>query len=172
MTNEAKLADHQRTKRVQRSGFWLSRRRDGRSDRWMITWYDPAVRSFRYRSTPETNKEAAEAKLAGFTACTDIVPGERYEAPRDPAIAYFIGGEVGGIKIGIARDVTTRLVTLQCGSPIALRVLATCAGGRSAERAYHARFSAHRLHGEWFERHPDILAEIDRLNLSARELAQ
>lgn len=31
------------------------------------------------------------------------------------------------------------------------------------ERAYHAMFKAHRLHGEWFEPHPDILAEIARL---------
>jgi len=31
------------------------------------------------------------------------------------------------------------------------------------ERAYHRQFAAHRLHGEWFAPHPDILAEIDRL---------
>lgn len=35
---------------------------------------------------------------------------------------------------------------------------------RDAERDYHARFAAHRLRGEWFAPHPDILAEIEHLN--------
>lgn len=37
-------------------------------------------------------------------------------------------------------------------------------GERKQERAYHKHFSEHRLHGEWFEPHPDIMAEIERLN--------
>lgn len=32
------------------------------------------------------------------------------------------------------------------------------------ERAYHERFMKHHLRGDWFSPHPDILAEIERLN--------
>ena len=79
------------------------------------------------------------------------------------SLAYFIQAETGQIKIGLAKDPRERLRTLQTGSPVALRLLAFIAGGYDAEQGYHARFAAHRLHGEWFAPHPDILAEITRL---------
>jgi hypothetical protein len=40
-------------------------------------------------------------------------------------------------------------------------VLATVRG--NFEVAYHRLFAEHRAFGEWFEPHPDILAEVDRL---------
>jgi hypothetical protein len=52
---------------------------------------------------------------------------------------------------------------MQMGSPVRLSILALTTGARDVERSYHERFAAHRLHGEWFAPHPDILAEIDRL---------
>lgn len=143
--------------------FWLSLRRDGASDRWMITWYDPDKRSHRYRSTRTTDRKAAEAALKKFAATTDIQPGARYVAPRHPTTVYFVAGEVGAVKIGSARDVNKRLIDLQCGSPITLKVLATVEGGQKREREYHRQFAAHRLHGEWFSRTPEIEAEIARL---------
>nr|WP_144036753.1 GIY-YIG nuclease family protein [Sphingopyxis witflariensis] len=45
-----------------------------------------------------------------------------------------------------------------------LSVLASGWGTLKDERILHDRFAAHRLHGEWFERHPDILAEVERLS--------
>lgn len=77
---------------------------------------------------------------------------------------YFIQSESGGIKIGVAVDVAKRLRGLQTAHPAKLTLLAVTNGGPAQEADYHRRFAAHRLHGEWFERHPDILAEIDRLN--------
>jgi Meiotically up-regulated gene 113 len=76
---------------------------------------------------------------------------------------YFIGGDEGCIKIGHSVDVTARLRAIQSCSPIALRVLAIAPGGAEREAAYHTQFDEHRAHGEWFARHPDILAEIDRI---------
>lgn len=76
---------------------------------------------------------------------------------------YFIGGEDGPVKIGRAFVPEQRLKEIQCGYPYPLKVLATVCGGAGLERAYHERFAAHRLNGEWFERHPDILAEIESL---------
>jgi hypothetical protein len=89
----------------------------------------------------------------------------RYRDPKREAkvACYFIGGETGPIKIGQSGNLAARLKTLQNHSPVPLSVLASTGGGMFAELAYHERFAAHRLHGEWFERHPDILAEIDRI---------
>lgn len=81
-----------------------------------------------------------------------------------PSFVYFILAATGEIKIGMAVDVVQRLNSLQTSHPAKLEILATTSGGRKRERQYHERFAAHRLHGEWFEPHPDILAEIERLS--------
>lgn len=56
------------------------------------------------------------------------------------------------------------------------RVLAAFDGGEVHEQRLHARFAEHRLLNEWFARHPDILAEIARLNspspIASQETAQ
>lgn len=77
---------------------------------------------------------------------------------------YFIGGEEGPVKIGFSVAPESRLAAIQSCSPVALSILALAGGGDARETAYHHQFAAHRLHGEWFERAPEILAEIERLN--------
>lgn len=89
-------------------------------------------------------------------ALIDAADGDRW--------TYFIGCPKKAIKIGAAGDVESRLRILQAHSPIKIKVLAVVRGGETLESAYHAWFSDLRLHGEWFEPHPKILAEIDRLN--------
>lgn len=81
----------------------------------------------------------------------------------DRSAVYFVGGDIGAIKIGISIDLPKRLASLNSHSPIPLKALATVRGGRKEEKAYHRRFAAHRLHGEWFSPAPEILAEIERL---------
>lgn len=76
---------------------------------------------------------------------------------------YFIASETGPIKIGIAGNPIGRLQGLQTSHHERLSLLATCPGGAEQERIYHRQFAEHRLNGEWFERHPDIEAEIVRL---------
>jgi hypothetical protein len=83
---------------------------------------------------------------------------------KSQAVVYFVGADEGPIKIGWCKNIAKRLVELQCGNPARLSVLATAPGRSHLEAEYHRRFAAHRLHGEWFERHPDILAEIARLS--------
>lgn len=83
--------------------------------------------------------------------------------PPKQSYVYFIGADVGCVKIGEALDPDRRLRTLQSGSPVQLRILATTFGGPVLERDYHRKFAAHRLHGEWFTRCPEIEAEIARL---------
>lgn len=83
-------------------------------------------------------------------------------AEQEP-IVYFIGGADGPIKIGRTTSISRRIHLLQTGHPNPLGVLAALKGGAAEESVYHARFDQHRLHGEWFERTPEILAEIERI---------
>lgn len=87
--------------------------------------------------------------------------------PRHAAVnyVYFIGDGVGHVKIGVATDIDSRLRVLQCGNAHALTVLTIEEGGYDLERAYHARFAAHRVRSsnEWFFMVPEIEDWIDHL---------
>lgn len=85
------------------------------------------------------------------------------EIEATPQLVYFIGAASGPIKIGIAISPQNRLRGLQTGHHEKLELLATCPGGAKQERCYHETFANRRLNGEWFERCPEIEAEIDRL---------
>jgi hypothetical protein len=91
------------------------------------------------------------------------------KAQRRPVL-YFIGGDEGPVKIGYSCNLPKRLATIQAHSPIAVRVLAAIhnAQGGQLEAAYHYRFAQYRLHGEWFERSSEIVAEIERLSSHAQ----
>ncbi len=89
---------------------------------------------------------------------------KRSKPPKPPLpCVYFIGAADGPIKIGMSVNPTARLRGLQTAYPYELRILAISEGGGVGELAYHRQFSAHRLHGEWFARCPEIEAEIARL---------
>jgi len=78
-----------------------------------------------------------------------------------PPMVYFIGAAEGPIKIGMSCDPKGRCANMQVGMPDDMRILATTPGNRRLEKAYHERFGFAHLRGEWFERHPMILAEIE-----------
>ena len=87
--------------------------------------------------------------------------------PAPPAghIVYFVGAEDGPVKIGFTQQpIKERLKCIQNGSPTKLRVLAALPAFRQKERLYHKLFAPIRLHGEWFQRHPLLLREIDWIN--------
>lgn len=80
---------------------------------------------------------------------------------------YFIQTETmgGPIKIGYSNDVHERLKTIQSMSPFKLKVLAILPDKSfDAEARLHQRFQKHRLHGEWFEPHPEIENFIANVN--------
>lgn len=79
-----------------------------------------------------------------------------------PPFVYFIQRrEHGVIKIGQARDVASRLRSLQTASPEPLHLLAT--SQRHDERELHSFFQRERLRGEWFRPSPRLLAFIETL---------
>ena len=76
------------------------------------------------------------------------------------AVVYFIGADQGPVKIGTTSgSVKNRLSGIQTGHPHRLRVLAVADGGYELESAFHLIFAPNRLHGEWFDRTP----QLDRL---------
>lgn len=83
------------------------------------------------------------------------------------ANVYFIQAECcGSIKIGWSTNAARRLHHLQRFSACRLKMLAVRNAPISTEHDYHVLFAAHRLHGEWFTPHPDILAEAAEINAS------
>jgi len=65
---------------------------------------------------------------------------------------YVIGAGRGPVKIGWTTNLKSRLVKLQTGSPVKLRLLALAPGNRVDEARLHQLFAADRLTGEWFNR--------------------
>jgi hypothetical protein len=73
-------------------------------------------------------------------------------------LVYFIqSGDDGPIKIGFTRNLAARLRQLQTGHPAKLRVLRAFRGDERLEAWLHRHFAAHRLNGEWFTPHRDLL---------------
>ncbi len=79
---------------------------------------------------------------------------------------YFIRSEkTREIKIGFtAGQADRRLNSLQTAHPYKLQLMAKIPGNLEYEKSLHDRFSRHRLKGEWFRPHPDLLAFISGIN--------
>jgi hypothetical protein len=87
------------------------------------------------------------------------------DAPR--SWVYFArAGEDGPVKIGHAKDVRSRLSSMQTGCPIPLTLLGVLPGGREREAELHARFADLRVRGEWFRVEGalvDLIAKLEPL---------
>lgn len=74
---------------------------------------------------------------------------------------YFIrSGQCGPVKIGIAKDVQTRLRGLQTGHHETLHLMRVVNGGSQEERWLHDHYRSNRLAGEWFNFSPDMLSIV------------
>jgi hypothetical protein len=72
---------------------------------------------------------------------------------------YFIRAANGLTKVGVSRNVRGRFASLQCMSPISLRLVAVIPhGGEETERTIHENLQSTQSHGEWF-RESDSLDE-------------
>lgn len=81
------------------------------------------------------------------------MPRKPNSRPADACFVYFAECE-SFVKIGIARDVYSRVHTLNTASPWPVRLLASMAGGEREERMLHKAFTREGIHhrGEWFRR--------------------
>jgi hypothetical protein len=92
------------------------------------------------------------------------VKGRRQRVENLPRVVYFIGGEDGPVKIGVANSPQRRLAEIQAANARPVHLLAVAPGGFRQEKEYHRMFADGRLHCEWFERSPELVAEIARLS--------
>lgn len=84
---------------------------------------------------------------------------------------YFIQqGKGGPIKIGISTNPHKRLVALQIGSPVQLKLLAVMNTNHpGTEHLLHRRFSHLRMAGEWFEPEQELLEYISEIVKGEKE---
>lgn len=87
------------------------------------------------------------------------VPRREVAAPSKGSV-YFIADEDGFIKIGHARNVGSRLQSLQTASRQALRVVGSTPGSISDEKALHAKFASAHVRGEWFRPTAELVAYV------------
>lgn len=65
------------------------------------------------------------------------------------------------VKIGWTKlRVEVRVVSLQCGNPRPLKLLASMPMSRSEEVVIHRRFAAHRVSGEWFRPNKEMWEQL------------
>lgn len=67
-------------------------------------------------------------------------------------------GDGGPVKVGVTRNVASRLRALQTAQPMPLRLLHVWEGGAGVEREIHRRLAAHNLGGEWFSPVPELVS--------------
>jgi hypothetical protein len=76
-------------------------------------------------------------------------------------MVYFIQIQDNGpIKIGSAKHPPSRMSMLQIGIPEKLNLVMVLFGDNELERILHRKFNNHRIRGEWFRPHEDILSFI------------
>ena len=65
---------------------------------------------------------------------------------------YLIRAKNGGpFKVGVAKNINTRLAQLQCGNPQELELVCSVEGSYAEEKYIHKELDAGRLSGEWFD---------------------
>lgn len=130
---------------------------------WWVSFRAGGQRFF--VSTGEKEREVADSVAADIMlrGAKDVVPRSQRSARRartqreralsgisdGVGVVYAIAAN-GLVKFGYTKNTKRRIATLQTGSPVPLYVVAIRPGTRADERAAHARFAPHRVHGEWF----------------------
>jgi Meiotically Up-regulated Gene 113 (MUG113) protein len=109
-----------------------------------------------------TTEEARRMMLAhpqAFGAAERAIRRELLARTSERFFLYAIqaGGDDGPVKIGTAKDPDQRLKTLQTASPVPLTGLCAWRGFSGEEAEIHQRFADHRIRGEWFRPHADLI---------------
>lgn len=80
-----------------------------------------------------------------------------------PGTVYVFDDKPGGrVKVGwTAGPIEKRLRGVSTAAGVLLTLRNTRPGTRADEQEIHGRLAAWRLHGEWFQRTPEVLALID-----------
>ena len=81
------------------------------------------------------------------------------------SLVYFLqviydDGTPGPIKIGCSCQIRGRRVTIQTDNPHKVVLIATLAGYRDVESAWHQRFANAHRRGEWYDPTPELVQAI------------
>lgn len=85
-----------------------------------------------------------------------------------PSVVYFVQSSKG-VKIGYSGQVQTRITALRCQHKD-LKVLGYISGSYSTEVRVQQLFWQHRIAGDWFRPHDDLLKWISRYTVPTRKL--
>lgn len=139
-------------------GRWVARisSTDKDGNRRRKAWYAETEREARMLL-----EEAHQQRGAGHIDLNRSLPRAAH--------IYFVQPVGGGpIKIGAAKNVAARVMTIQACSPVTLKVIATIPDkDLSYEKKLHHRFRTCRLHGEWFQPVPTLLNFIESLETNS-----
>ncbi len=82
--------------------------------------------------------------------------------PTDKGFIYFMrrADGVGPVKIGCSKVPAERLAIFANWSPEPLEIITIVQGTFNDERRIHRQFEEYRLHSEWFEAAPPVLAMV------------
>ena len=118
------------------------------------------------RKTIDCQISAAPGSIEFAQEYASLLNGCRPKREKDdPKNCVYFVSDGHAIKIGYASNPKARMRAHQTSCPRRLRLMAVARGGMGLERLYHERFAEHRIRGEWFRIHDDILAEVARLRL-------
>ena len=78
---------------------------------------------------------------------------------------YFVqcANGMGPVKVGCTSASRLRVYGLEASSPFPLKILVSTPGGFDLEKRFHARYLAHRSHGEWFHMSDTMADDIDSI---------
>lgn len=80
---------------------------------------------------------------------------------RHRSMVYFVRSKASGlIKIGTSRRLGTRVAALRGEAGSEVELLGVVQGGLDTEDDIHAMFQQHRVKGEWFKPHAELMAHI------------
>jgi hypothetical protein len=83
------------------------------------------------------------------------VQAKRWTVSGRPSTYLIEAVGSGLVKIGVARDIKSRLLKLQYPCPVELRVIGI--SDDNVESRLHAELDAFRAHGEWFTHCPEVI---------------
>lgn len=81
-------------------------------------------------------------------------------------VVYFAGSSDSPIKVGYTINLDKRISAIKTAAPTPVKLLTSVPGNRKTESYFHARLRPHRLQGEWFTPHSEVLDLISKVQAS------
>lgn len=134
-----------------------------------------ATRTYEFRAWPlgphryQAKLEAIDARPGGLSAVLAQWANARPRLMSVSVVYFILAVQLAAIKIGVTTDLLKRVAALQHACPDELRVLFVLPGGRKEEQAWHERFRAQHIRGEWFRFEADLFEYVTQVVVCSTE---